>query len=171
MVSIASVANANTAALLISSAMILYSRNVSNLIPIAGVMGTTTYTWASNTANYSGIHAPGPLRNLTFGIATTLSAGVYYLGCQLSTANNSSIGTATTALGATISMPWQSDVVVNWAQVYEFGVNTNATDGLIFQGLMSATITATNQTIGMSDMVMSNGVNHGRANTPKLFRG
>ena len=45
-----------TAAINISAGLVIYLRTGSTLSPIAGLLSTTTLTYASNTANYSNIN-------------------------------------------------------------------------------------------------------------------
>jgi hypothetical protein len=102
LLSLASSATANTANILISSALVIHSVSAATrLNPIAGAIGTTTHTWASNTSNFGSLSGG---RMATFPIATTLSAGLYHIEIQLSTANTSSVGSATTQLGNSISL-------------------------------------------------------------------
>jgi hypothetical protein len=89
-------ASANTVAMAVSSVGVLYSRSGSTLNPIIGQSANTTYTYNSNnTGNFGGS------RLVSFGLATSLTAGEYYFGVQILTAN-SSVGTATLSGGWTI---------------------------------------------------------------------
>lgn len=150
--SLASTTTAATANVVFTSGAVIYTRNGSTLSPIVGALGTTTYTWASNTANYSSVIGG---RYASFPIATALTPGEYYLGALLSTTNNASIGTATTALGNTVSVFVGSYLTAqNFA---EFGNVTSAsTTGLWpVQGLVSVNLTATNQTYQWSQISQS----------------
>src|ERR1700693_2389634 len=55
LVSVSNIATTATADMNISSGLVIYSRNASTLSPMSGAFGTTTYTWASNTANFSNL--------------------------------------------------------------------------------------------------------------------
>lgn len=151
-VSVASTSFPNTANIVWTSGAAIYSLNGSTLNPIVGATGNTTHTWASNN-NYSSILGG---RYASFPIATVLNPGEYWLGIQLSTTNNSSIGTATTLLGNTISIIAGSMILT--AQNYaDFGATTGvSTEGLIrLQGLASLNLTATSQTYQQSQITVS----------------
>ena len=155
-------AAANTANIVFTSGLGIYTRNGATLSPVTGYTGSTTYTWASNTANYSSLIGG---RLASFPFTTTLTGGEYYFVLKLSTTNNSSIGTATTAIANTISMILGSTyTAVNFA---EFGAVTSAstTGAVMFQGLCSVDYTATSQTYQQSQVSMS-GVPGVRANFP-----
>lgn len=164
--SLASSAAANTGNIVFTSGAVLYTRNGAILSPIVGVTGNTTYTWASNTANYSSIIGG---RFASFGLATALTPGEYWLAVKISTTNNSSIGTATTLLANTISMMIGSYLTAqNFA---EFGAVTSAsTTGLFnMQGLCSVNLTNTTQTYQQSQISVS-GAPGARANIQAIFR-
>lgn len=166
LVSLASSATANTGNILISSGLVIYSvSNVSTLNPITGSFGTTTHTWASNSANFANVSGP---RMASFALATTLSAGYYYVGLQLSTNNNSSIGTATTQLGNTISVLLGSIYTASaFADLGSAGANT--TNFVFGQGILNGTITGTGQSLNIGNIVQNAGSN-GQANFPVMFR-
>ncbi|TAH34089.1 S-layer family protein [Candidatus Saccharibacteria bacterium] len=156
-------ATANTAGWAFSSVGVIYSRNGSTLNPIIGQSSNTTYSYNSN--NTSSFNGP---RMISFGLATTLSAGEYYFGMQISTAT-SSIGTATTAPALTFApiygtsysaAPWQG-----------IGSATNASINLYqpLQGMNSVTISNTSQTFQQSQITQS-GATAIRANLVVLFR-
>ena len=147
LISLATAGNANTADLNFSSGLVIYSRNGSTLSPIIGSLGSTTLTWASNSSSYSGITGG---KNISFQLNGSLSPGEYWIGFQLSTTNNSSIGTATTLLGNTISM--FGGVSYSASQIGDFGNTYSQSQNIITQGLFSNTITATNQTIALSNI-------------------
>jgi hypothetical protein len=159
-----SAANANTADLNISSGLVIYSFNGSTLSPIIGAFGTTTYTWASNSSGYANLTGG---RNISFPIAGSLSAGEYWIGFQLSTTNNSSIGTATTQLGNTIQMIYGVQDTVN--QYGDFGSTYAASKNISSQGVLSASITGTAQTIALSNLVAT-GTGGQAGNFPVIFR-
>lgn len=142
-------ATANTGNVEISSGLVIYSiSNSSTLNPIAGAFGTTTYTWASNTANFSNLTGG---RLMSFPVATTLPAGFYYVGLQLSTTNNSSIGTATTQYTNSLNVPcgnYQTSIGYG-----DIGAAIVAgSDVMPGQGLASTTFTATNATVNIGNI-------------------
>lgn len=151
-----STADAATGNIVFTSGLVIYSRNGSTLSPIVGATGNTTHTWASNSANFSSVSGG---RYASFPIATVLQPGVYYVALQLSTTNNSSIGTSTTQLGNTISMPIGSTYTGSGFQ--DFGALSNvSTSALVmFQGQCSVSLSATNQTYQMSHISMSGTAN------------
>lgn len=151
-ISLASTTTANTANIVITSGAVIYTRNGSTLNPIVGALGSTTYTWASNTANYSSVIGG---RYASFPIATQLTPGDYWVGIRISTTNNSSIGTAITVLANSFSMIYNSYISAqNWA---EFGQVTSVSSfGLVpFQGVCSVNLTATSQTYQLSQVTLS----------------
>lgn len=165
--SLASSGTANTGNIVFTSGAFIYSASTDNLVmvPIAGATGSTTYTWASNTSNFSQLTGP---HLITFPIATTLSGGFYFVGLQLSTTNNSSVGTATTQLANTISMLLGS--VYTASNFAILGGSTNATIGLNRgHGVATNTVTATNQTVAFSSITVT-GASRFQANFPVLFR-
>ncbi|MCX7778672.1 MAG: hypothetical protein N2259_00245 [Patescibacteria group bacterium] len=165
LVSLSSTSAANTAALLISSGLVIYTlSNNSSLIPIMGSFGTTTHTWASNNSNFSNLTGG---RFLSFALQGSLSPGIYWAGVQVSTANTSSIGTATTALGATFSVLLGSTYT---ASAFEnFGLTPATSTNVSLGGVYSTIITATNQTIALSHITVT-GTAGVRANIPIIFR-
>ena len=165
LMSLASSATTNTGGLLISSGAVIYSvSGTSTLNPIVGVFGTTTYTYASNTANFNSLSGP---RYLSFPLATFLTPGEYYIGFQLSTNNNSSIGLSTTALGATISVP--HGPIYTASQWQEFGAVTATSLNMRPMVGVAASVTATGQTQQMSNITQT-GTALMRANVPAIFR-
>jgi len=153
-----------TADINISSGLVVYSRNGSTLSPITGAFGTTTYTWASNTSNYSNLTGG---KNFSFPINGSLTAGEYWVGFQISTTNNSSIGLSTTLLGNTIAMILGASLTAS--QIDDFGNTFSANVNAISQGMYTSTITATNQTIAMSN-ISATGTAGMAGNFPVIFR-
>jgi hypothetical protein len=167
-VSLTTAANGNTVAVAFSSAAVLYTANGSTLNPIVGAVGSTTYTYASNTANYNSVNGG---RFFSFPLATLLSPGNYILGYQHSTAN-SSIGTATTALGK-IFAPINGNIIMS-IPFQVFGSHSTATGngGLVpFQGMAAGSIfTATSQTFQRSLITGNSGSNAYRGNFYAILR-
>jgi len=161
-----STTRSNTANVVFTSGCVIYSLNGSTLNPIVGNTGSTTYSWASDSANYSNIIG---LRAASFPLATLLTPGEYWIGLHISTTNNSSIGAATTQLDNSISVLCGSTyTALNYA---EFGSTTGAnTNGLVpMQGLCSISISNTTMTFQQSQISVS-GVNGFRANFHVVFR-
>lgn len=163
-VSLGSAGTTATADLNITSGLVVYSRTGSTLSPIVGFLGTTTYTWASNSANWSSLTGG---KNISFPVATFLTAGEYWVGFQLSTTNNSSIGLSTTLLGNTISILAGSTVTAS--QFGDIGNTYSANVNIISQGIYTNTFSATNQTIALSDISASGTAGFG-GNFPVIFR-
>jgi hypothetical protein len=163
-VSLSSSATANTADLNISSGIVIYSRNASTLSPIMGSFGTTTYTWASGTSNFSSLTGG---KFASFALGGSLPAGEYWIGFQLSTTNNSSIGTATTQLANSISVLHGS--VYSLSGFGNFGNTFSASTNFLMNGMFTNTITATNQTIALSNISMT-GTQGARAYFPFQMR-
>jgi hypothetical protein len=164
LLSLASSATANTGNILISSGLFISTRNGVSLNPVTGSMGTTTYTWASNTSNFANLSGA---RNASFAINTSLSAGEYWIGFQLSTNNNSSIGTATTQYANTLSVFYNT---LHTASAYnDLGQATNTSVGWVNQGMHTNTFTATNQTASLANISKS-GTAFVRGNILPIFR-
>jgi hypothetical protein len=161
--SLSTSATTNTAAFLISAGLVIYSRTGSTLSPIAGTLSSTSYSWASNSANFSSITGG---KNLSFAIGTSLSMGEYWIGAQLSTATTSS-GASTTNLGNTIYVPYGAIDTGN--QYGDFGNTYSQSQNVSTQGIFSNTITATNQTLAMSN-ISATGVPYQAGNFPVIFR-
>jgi hypothetical protein len=159
-------ATTNTCAWVISSGIVIYSVSASSTLnPIMGSFGTTTHTFASNTAGNQSLTGA---KFASFALGGSLSAGHYYVGFQLSTANTSSVGASTTAIPFAVSMLFGSCYTA--AGFNDFGSAAAAsTDIMPMMGVMGTTITATNQTINMNT-ITATGVSKARANFPILFR-
>lgn len=164
LVSMSNAATTATADMNVSSGLVVYSRSGSTLSPITGAFGTTTYTWASNTSNYSNLTGG---KNFSFPINGSLTAGEYWVGFQISTTNNSSIGLSTTLLGNTISMILGASLTAS--QIDDFGNTFSANVNAISQGMYTTTITATNQTIAISN-ISATGTAGMAGNFPVIFR-
>ena len=164
-VSGATSATANTAAMALSAVGVLYSRSNATLTPIVGQSSTTTYSYASNSGVYASITGP---RLLSFNLATSLPAGEYYFGVQLSSAT-SSVGTATTNLGWSIAPVFgTSNTIAPW-QNLSVATATSANLMQPLQGVNTASISNTSQTIQQSQINHS-GTLGARANMVVIFR-
>jgi len=153
-------ATTNTYAMVISSAMVLYTSNASTLSPIVGVSGTNTVTAASNTGAFSSVSGG---RLASFGLATMLTPSEYYVGFQFSTAT-SSIGASTTSINMTLAPVFNSN-----AAYLDFNTAGASSTNFFFAGLWSTNISNTTQTIGISTINQS-GSNNAVANIPLMFR-
>lgn len=158
-------ADAATAALAITSGACIYTRSGVTLSPIVGSTGSTTLTHASNSANWSSISGG---RFATWGLATYLTPGEYFLGIFISTTNDSSIGTATTQLANTISMHLGS--TYSASGFAQFGAVPNSTNQYpVMRGLCSITISATSMTFQQSQ-ITGTGTGGVAANFPIFLR-
>lgn len=155
-----STGNASTFGRAITSGLIFYTNNAGTLSPVAGAMGTTTVTWASNSSSWSENNGA---RLASFPISTLLTPNEYFVAFQFLSATTVSSGSAT------FSMLFRSDFTAS--QIFDFGVNstTGATTNAYFVGLFSSTISATNQTLAQSNFTVS-GTGQARANIPLIFR-
>ena len=158
--SISSTANASTFGWAITSCFVIYTNNASTLSPVVGAIGTTTYTYASNTSNFSQINSG---RLASFPISTLLTPGEYFIGIEVITATTTSSGTIS------FSVLFRSDYTA--APLIDFGSNStqSGTTNAYFNGVFSGTISATNQTIAQSNVSVT-GANQARGNFPIIFR-
>jgi hypothetical protein len=164
LLSAASTTTSNTAAIGVSAMMVLYTRNGSTFSPLVGASNSQTFSWASNSSNYSGVTGG---KFYSFALASSLTQGEYWAGVYLSTASAVSTGAATTALNATISMLLGSNYT--GSAFADFNSNSNNTSGAPIQGLLSSVPTNTSQTIQLSQLTVNGGSNF-RANVPLIFR-
>lgn len=165
----ASSATAATAAVALSRVAVLYSRSGATLNPIVGVSNTITASWVSNTGIASSVTGG---RYLSFNLATSLSAGEYWLGVHVSTTSGISSGAATTALNATMSVLLAGMVASVTATGFgDFNAATNASSNphVSLQGLISSAITATSQTLQQSQITQT-GAPLARANLMVMLR-
>lgn len=168
-VSATSTATSNTFAIAISSAFVIYSNNASTLSPIIGMTSQTTHSWASNSANWSSLTGG---KYLSFPLSTVLTIGEYYAGFSFST-QSSSVGAATTSTGAAsqfpITMQFNSQQNSATPAFADLGSTASASTNSYFAGIHTNSITATNQTIAMSNISVTGSQWH-RANVPLIFR-
>lgn len=158
-------AASNTAGAQISSALVLYTRNASTLSPIVGITSQTTHTWASNSANWSSLTGG---KYLSFNVATALVPGEYFVGWQISTSTFSS-GANTTSLAFNMSVSAQVAGLSQSGLFTDFGVTASISTNSYFAGMYTNSITATNQTVAMSDISVT-GTSQAIANVPIIFR-
>jgi len=145
-VNVATAGTAATAAMAVSNVAVLYTRNGATLNPVAGISGAGTFSFNSNnTGSVTGA------KMLSFNLATSISAGEYYMGLQLST-NTASSGTATTNLAWSLSVIYgQSYSALPWT---DFHVGTASTINAmnVMQGMNSVSLSTTNQTVQQSQI-------------------
>lgn len=164
--SASSSATANTAAIALTAFAGIYTRNGSTLQSVSSATTQTTYSYASNTSNYTGINSA--VRAVSVPMNINMTPGEYFVGFGFSTAA-SSVGTATTNLAQTVSamgfVGLQS--ALNYA---EFGSATNNTVGLYSgMGIYSAALSTVPPTISLS-AINQTGTNLSRANIALVFR-
>jgi hypothetical protein len=108
-------------------------------------------------------------RMVSFPIATSLSAGVYWVQLHMSTVNTSSVGTATTQLGNTISMMLGN--LYTASGFANLGVaNNNTSDVVQGRGVFgSVGFPATSASIPMN-FINNQGGSKSQGNFPVLFR-
>jgi hypothetical protein len=164
-VSGATQSSANTAAMALSAVGVIYSRNNSTLNPIIGQSSTSTYSYASNTGVYASVTGA---RLLSFNLATSLPAGEYYFGVQLSSAT-SSIGTATTNLAWSIAPVFGTSYTVLPWQNLSAASATSINMYQPLQGVNTVSISNTSQTMQQSQINHS-GTLGARANMVVIFR-
>lgn len=164
LVGLASAATSNTAAIALSAMMVLYTRNGVTFSPIVGASASSTFSWASNSSNYSGISGGHPL---SFGLASMLTPGEYYAGFYISTASAISTGAATTALNATMSVLALSNFTAT--AFAEFGSMWSNSSNRDIMGILTSVPTNTTQTIQQSQLSCVDTA-HFRANVPLMFR-
>lgn len=155
----------NTAGAQISSYLVLYTNNASTLSPIVGTTGQTTFTWASNSANWSSLTGG---KYLSFPIASSLVPGEYFFGWQVSTSTFSS-GANTTSLNFNMSVSAQVAGLSASGIFTDFGATASISTNSFFAGMFSNSFSATNQTIAMSNISVS-GTSQAAANVPIILR-
>lgn len=158
-------ATAATAAIGLSAGVAIYTMAGSTLSPLVGAFGSSTFSWASNTANFSNLSG---IRNLSFGIATNLSPGEYWVGLWYSTTAGLSVGTATTANSATFANFYQNPEFYS-SGCYDFNSSQNPITNFILMGVISSNFTATSQTLQLSQGTFT-GTAWAKGNIPLVFR-
>jgi filamentous hemagglutinin len=125
--SFGSAATAATGAVAFSQYAVIYTRNAGTLSSLSSGTTQTTYSYASNSAGQTQL-TQAAMRAISVPVNINMAPGEYIVGFNLISAT-SSIGTATTNYGLTMSMMGGNDLqtVANYA---EMGSQTNATIGL-----------------------------------------
>jgi hypothetical protein len=137
--SISSSATANTYGQVWSAWAMILTNDTANsrLMSLSSGSTQTTYSVASNTAGVTQMNGSG-VRPITVPVNINATPGVYYIAWNWST-NNSSIGTATTALNRTVSMLGRGAIMsASFGMVSDYTVATGATNNVLFpQGVVS----------------------------------
>lgn len=156
-ISLSSGANTTVGSLAFTSGGALYTRNGSTLSPLVGTTGNTTYTWASNTANFNNVNG---VRNVPFALATVLPPGEYWAGAYVSTASTNFANSISALVGSQYT----------GLNVADFGAATNNSLGFVrMQGLCATVLTATSQTFQESQITAAGSVGM-RGNVQVIFR-
>ena len=168
LVSIASGANPNTWGLQATVFAAIYTKNGSTLSSLSSGSTAWSLSLASNSAGSTQV-IPHAVRPMTVPFNINMTPGEYYIGFGVST-NNSSVGTATTALGNTWSImgaPIYSSAVP-WVEA--FSATTNTSTGLFGgHGVYSAAISTVPPTVSLS-AINQTGSYYARANMGLVFR-
>jgi hypothetical protein len=138
----------NTAAIAMTAFAGIYTNNASTLSSLSTGSTQTTYTYASNSANWSSINSA--MLPISVPININMSPGEYYVGFGFST-NSSSIGLATTNLAQTVSMYGGTQIqsALNYA---EWLAGTATSSNLFNMGVLNATATKPPATIALSQL-------------------
>jgi hypothetical protein len=174
--SVASSATANTYGLVITALGGIYTNtfNVSGTASTAVLSalstGSTTvsYSVASNTAGLTQLNQSA-VRAISVPIAISAWPGEYWAGMAISTAT-SSVGTATTALGQTLSIYGGNGIQSAQNFAIEF-TNATATSGGLYAGMGVHSVTQSYPaaTYAISD-INATGANLSAANIALVFR-
>ncbi len=165
----ATAATAATAAMVISAYGAVYSNNTgsSALVTLSSGSTQTTYTYASNNSGQSQLSASA-IRPISVPMNISMTPGEYFVAFNWST-NSSSIGTATTNLGNTISVQgWNSNQsALNYAEIT---AATTANSGLYgAMGIWSSAQTGIPVSIPVTQ-INQTGANQSAAQFAYVFR-
>lgn len=162
-----SAATANTAAWVLSAYGAVYTKNGVSLSSVSSGSTQTTYSYASNTAGQTQL-TQSAIRPLSIPINFNMAPGEYYVGFNIVT-TVSSIGTATTNLGATLSM-MGGNQIQSGLNYQEITAATNASKNLYGgMGIWSVATTGMPASMALSD-IRHTGVNLSAANIALVFR-
>lgn len=162
-----SAATSNTAALAFSAYAIIYTRNASTLSSLSSGSTQTTYSYASNSAGQTQLTGSN-IYPMSVPINFNLVPGEYFVGFNMVTAT-SSIGAATTNLGATISMMGgnQNQTALNFAEITQ----GTATSRGLYQGMGIYSAATTGAVAGVSlSAINQTGSALSAANIALVFR-
>ena len=166
--SVASSATGNTYGLIISAYGGVYSNVSSTLSALTTGSGTVSYSVASNTAGYTQLNQTA-IRAISVPMAISAWPGEYFVGFCMSTAT-SSLGTATTALGQTLSIYGGNAIQTAFNFAIEF-TNATATSAGLYAGMGVHSVSQSGPaaTYAVSD-INGTGANLSAANIALVFR-
>lgn len=167
--SVATSATAATWGFVMTAIGALYTKNANTLSQITSNSSTLGFTLASNTAGSTQM-GQAAIRPISLGMNFTAKPGEYYAGFGIST-NTSSNGTATTALGATISVMGGIGYSGAVGHVGEFTATTATSTGLYGggPGVYSAAFSTAPPNLSVSAINQS-GSYYSRGNIGLIFR-
>jgi hypothetical protein len=149
----ASAANANTMGIALSAWAAIFFKNGTSLSMASSASTQTTYTYASNSAGNTQLIA-GAIRPISVPINVLASPYEYYVAFNFSTAT-SSVGTATTNLGQTLSMMGGNQIQTT-ANYAEFTAATASSTNLYGgMGVYSATSAGIGTSLAFSNIVQT----------------
>ena len=168
LMSVASSATANTWGFAMTAFAAVYTKNGSTLSSISSASQTLSFSAASNTAGSTQM-IPAAIRPVSVPMNVYMTPGEYYVGYGIST-NTSSLGTATTANGITISAFGGLGYSSAIAHVGDFTATTNTSTGLFGgMGVYSAAISTVPPAVSLS-AINQTGSYYSRANIGIIFR-
>ena len=141
-------ATAATGAIALSAYAIIYTKNASTLSSLSSGSTQTTYSYASNTAGQTQLTASA-IRPVSVPVNFLMTQGEYFVGFNLITAT-SSVGTATTNYGLTLSMMGGNAIqtVLPYAEITaNTATSTNWQGGM---GMYSAATTGVPTAVSLS---------------------
>lgn len=147
-------ATANTGQMLFSASAGIYTNVSGTLSLLTAGQNTFSFSYASNNSGSTQMTAAA-IRPISVPMAVMLNPGEYVAAFAIST-NTGSLGTATTALGATYSvMGWNSNQsAANYA---EWGNVTNASSDLLNIGIYTSTVGSLPVTINALSSIQNTG--------------
>jgi hypothetical protein len=166
--SVASSAANNTYGLIVTAFGGIYSNISSTLSALSTGSATVSYSVASNTAGLTQLNQSA-LRAISVPIGISAWPGEYWAGFGIST-NTSSAGTATTALGQTLSIYGGNAIQTAQNVAIEF-TNATATSGGLYAGMGVHSVSQSGPaaTYAVSD-INATGANLSAANIALVFR-
>jgi hypothetical protein len=160
-------ATANTGAFVFSASAGIYSNQSGTLTLLSGGQNTWSWSYASNNSGSTQLTAAA-IRPISVPMNVMLYPGEYIAAFAIST-NTLSVGTATTALGATYSvMGWNSNQsAANYA---EWTAATNASFGLEQLGIYTSTVASLPITINALSSIQNTGAKQSAAQFAFVLR-
>ena len=160
-------ATANTGAIAMSMYAAIYSRNASTLSSMSSGSTQTTFTYASNSAGQTQL-TQSAVRMVSVPVNFNMAPGNYIVGFNLVTAT-SSVGTATTNMGLTMSM-YGGNGLQTALGVYDITANTTTSSGLYGgMGVGTAATTGIPASISIA-AINQTGASLSQANIALVFR-